>query len=109
MRLLETMPDKLAKNPAWKKSHPSSQASLAHLFQPSRGIYMVSPLVLHGLFMDNLEVWSLKMHSRQRPPRSAPKRTSWRVPFTTLSGTRWTSVSWCRPSWSSARKAGVLP
>ena len=70
MRLLETMPDKLARNPAWQKSHSISQASLAHLFQPSRGVYMVSPLVLHGLFMDNLEVWSLKMHSRQPAQRA---------------------------------------
>lgn len=70
MRLMETMPDKLAKNPVWQKSHSISQASLAHLFQPSRGVYMVSPLVLHGLFMDNLEVWSLKMHSRQPAQRA---------------------------------------
>ena len=70
MRLIETMPGKLAKNPAWQKSHSVSQASLAHLFQPSRGVYMVSPLVLHGLFMDNLEVWSLKMHSRQPAQRA---------------------------------------
>jgi len=70
MRLLETMPDKLANNPAWRKSHSISQASLAHLFQPSRGVYMVSPLVLHGLFMDNLEVWSLKMHSREAARRA---------------------------------------
>jgi hypothetical protein len=26
---------------------------------------MVSPVYLHGLFMDNLEVWSLKAHSKQ--------------------------------------------
>ncbi len=70
MRLLETMPDKLAGNAAWQKSHTISQASLAHLFQPSRGVYMVSPLVLHGLFMDNLEVWSLKKHSRQPAQRA---------------------------------------
>ncbi|MES2955733.1 MAG: hypothetical protein V4711_09760 [Pseudomonadota bacterium] len=69
MRLLDTMPDKLSKNPAWQKSRSISQASLAHLFQPSRGIYMVSPVVLHGLFMDNLEVWSLKVHGRQPAQR----------------------------------------
>lgn len=62
MRLLETMPAQLAGNPVWKKSHETSKGALEHLFQPSRGIYMVSPLVLHGLFMDNLEVWSLKAH-----------------------------------------------
>lgn len=65
MRLLETMPDKLRSKPVWLKSHAISKTALEHLFQPSRGIYMVSPLVLHGLFMDNLEVWSLKA---QRKP-----------------------------------------
>lgn len=65
MRLLETMPQKLRSKPLWLKSHATSKAALEHLFQPSRGIYMVSPLVLHGLFMDNLEVWSLKA---QRKP-----------------------------------------
>lgn len=70
MRLLETMPAKLSKNPVWMKSHATSKASLEHLFQPSRGIYMVSPLVLHGLFMDNLEVWSLKA-SLKHPPQRA--------------------------------------
>lgn len=65
MRLLETMPQKLRSKPVWLKSHATSKAALEHLFQPSRGIYMVSPLVLHGLFMDNLEVWSFKA---QRKP-----------------------------------------
>ncbi|MDO9358366.1 MAG: hypothetical protein Q7T70_05175 [Polaromonas sp.] len=74
LRLLETMPGKLSANPAWQKSHTVSQASLAHLFQPSRGVYMVSPLVLHGLFMDNLEVWSLKVHSRQAGPRAEAEK-----------------------------------
>lgn len=65
MRLLQTMPVQLSQNPVWTKSLSISKASLAHLFQPSRGVYMVSPLVLHGLFMDNLEVWSLKAYSKQ--------------------------------------------
>lgn len=69
MRLLDTMPDKLSKDLAWQKSRSISQASLAHLFQPSRGIYMVSPVVLHGLFMDNLEVWSLKVQGLQPAQR----------------------------------------
>lgn len=70
MRLLETMPVQLTGNPVWKKSHETSKVALEHLFQPSRGIYMVSPLVLHGLFMDNLEVWSLKAH-RNTPSAKA--------------------------------------
>ncbi len=69
MKLLQTMPAQLQENPVWMKSYAISNASLDHLFQPSRGIYMVSPVVLHGLFMDNLEVWSLKTHLKQ--PREA--------------------------------------
>ncbi|MDI1272149.1 hypothetical protein [Polaromonas sp.] len=71
MKLLETMPAKLAGNPVWRKSHEVSKVALEHLYQPSRGIYMVSPVVLHGLFMDNLEVWSLKVHLKQPQQRAA--------------------------------------
>lgn len=70
MRLLETMPVQLRTIPAWTKSHSISEASLDHLYQPSRGIFMVSPVYLHGLFMDNLEVWSLKTRSKI-PARAA--------------------------------------
>ncbi|MEO6017328.1 MAG: hypothetical protein ABIP46_08730 [Polaromonas sp.] len=70
MKLLETMPAKLSQNPVWARSYSISKASLDHLFQPSRGIYMVSPVYLHGLFMDNLEVWSLKAHLKA-PQRAA--------------------------------------
>ena len=73
MRLLETMPIQLGKNPAWTKSYTSSKKALDYLYQPSRGIYMVSPVYLHGLFMDNLEVWSLKTHSRQSQPGEVDK------------------------------------
>ena len=70
MKLLETMPTQLAKNPVWNKSYEISKTSLAHLYQPSRGIYMVSPVVLHGLFMDNLEVWSRMVHLKQPQQRA---------------------------------------
>lgn len=70
IRLLETMPDKLGKSLVLTKSHAISRASLDHLFQPSRGIYMVSPLVLHGLFMDNLEVWALKAQHKGQAQRA---------------------------------------
>ena len=62
LRLLQVMPAQLKAKPSWAKSYAISRVSLEHLFQPSRGVYMVSPVVLHGLFMDNLEVWSLKTH-----------------------------------------------
>ncbi len=70
MKLLETMPAQLASNPVWNKSYQTSKVALEHLFQPSRGIYMVSPVVLHGLFMDNLEVWSRMVHLKQPQQRA---------------------------------------
>lgn len=60
LRLLEVLPPAVQAMPALAKSVSVSQAALDNLFQPSRGVYMVSPLVLHGLFIDNLEVWSLR-------------------------------------------------
>ena len=62
MRLLETMPQEMVRNPAWADSYTYSKKALDNLYQASRGVYMVSPVYLHGLFMDNLEVWSLKAH-----------------------------------------------
>ncbi len=70
MKLLETMPAHVKANPALGKSYAISKNALEHLFQPSRGIYMVSPVYLHGLFMDNLEVWSLKSHLKQPGQRA---------------------------------------
>lgn len=64
MKLLEIIPLQTQASPLLKKSYTVSKRALEHLYQPSRGIYMVSPVYLHGLFMDNLEVWSLKVHLR---------------------------------------------
>lgn len=83
MRLLETMPEQLSKMPSWNNSHAVAKKALDNLYQPSRGIYMVSPVYLHGLFMDNLEVWSMKAHSKQFTPGEVSKlaqdihRTFW--------------------------------
>ena len=65
MRLLQTDAGELQTNPAWIKSAALSKTSLARLLQPSRGIYVVSPVYLHGLFMDNLEVWSYQAGATQ--------------------------------------------
>jgi hypothetical protein len=62
-KLLELMPATLAANPAWQRSHAAATAALDRLYQPSRGVYVVSHLSLHGLFMDNLEVWALRAQS----------------------------------------------
>lgn len=58
MKFLDGHPAELKRNPAWRKSHDAARASLKRLEDKGRGIYMVSPVYLHGLFMDNLEVWS---------------------------------------------------
>lgn len=70
MKLLETLPQQLQKDVVLEKSYQISKSALEHLFQPSRGVYMVSPVYLHGLFMDNLEVWSLKSHLRKSGRRA---------------------------------------
>ncbi len=62
LTLLESVPELVAQDARFRQSELASRKALAHLYQPSRGIYMVSPVVLHGLFMDNLEVWSYKAH-----------------------------------------------
>ena len=69
MILLSTQRAELDRNAVWQKSFDISKKSLDRLFQPSRGIYMVSPVYLHGLLMDNLEVWSYLSKST-RPKRS---------------------------------------
>ncbi len=60
LRLLETMPSDLAHTPRWSESHRASSRALAALIDPSRGVYLVSPVYQHGLLMDNLEVWSYR-------------------------------------------------
>jgi hypothetical protein len=56
-----------AADPAWKRSRDASAAALRRLFDPARGIYLVSPVYQHGLLIDNLEVWS----ALSRPPALA--------------------------------------
>ncbi len=58
LKFLEANPAELKRNPAWQKSHAAARVSLKRLEDKGRGIYIVSPVYLHGLFMDNLEVWS---------------------------------------------------
>lgn len=60
LQFLETMPAELKRNVKWQKSHAAASASLMRLVDPARGIYLVSPVYQHGLFMDNLEVWTYK-------------------------------------------------
>ncbi|HUP29100.1 MAG TPA: hypothetical protein VM122_02925 [Usitatibacter sp.] len=58
MQLLESMPGGFKADPARAASHAASGRALERLFMPSWGVYHASPVYLHALFMDNLEVWS---------------------------------------------------
>jgi hypothetical protein len=60
---------------AWRRSRDASMATLARLFEPGRGIYLVSPVFRHGLFIDNLEVW--RATSRSRVLAGAIHRAFW--------------------------------
>lgn len=60
VRFLSSMPQEMKRNPAWAKSYQASLDALARLFDPVRGVYFVSPVYQHGLFMDNLEVLSMR-------------------------------------------------
>jgi hypothetical protein len=58
LRFLESQPYDLQAPPDWQKSRAAARQSLRRLEDKGRGIYMVSPVFLQGLFMDNLEVWA---------------------------------------------------
>jgi hypothetical protein len=49
-----------------KKNLQRSETALERLYDRSRGVYLVSPTFPHGLFMDNLEVWSFWASQRDR-------------------------------------------
>lgn len=67
LRLLDTLPEQRDTNPKLRSSYAATQAALRRLLDPQRGIYLVSPVYQHGLFMDNLEVlsWHLPAASRK--------------------------------------------
>lgn len=60
LKFLDSMPRQLSEKTAWRKSYDVSAKTLAQLRDPKRGVYIVSALFPHGLFMDNLEIWSYK-------------------------------------------------
>jgi len=58
LKFLDTMPKGLAQSAVWRQSHAASAQALQRLIDPQRGVYLVSPVYPHALFMDNLEVLS---------------------------------------------------
>lgn len=59
----------------WRRSRSDSAATLARLYETRRGIYMVSPVYQHGLFIDNLEVW--QSTSKDPALAAAIRRAFW--------------------------------
>ena len=68
LRFLKAMPQEMARNPAWAKSYQRSLESLSRLLDPTRGVYFVSPVYQHGLFMDNMEVLSMRRELGRMQP-----------------------------------------
>jgi hypothetical protein len=70
LRLLDTPALQTASNPrmqtSLRASYSASRTALQKLLEPKRGIYLVSPVYQHGLFMDNLEVLSWHAHTPTR-------------------------------------------
>jgi hypothetical protein len=75
MAFIDTLPLAVSQHPDWVKSRSAAQAALARLVDPSRGIYLVSPVYQHGLFMDNLELWSHDFTHPAVQSRSRPSYT----------------------------------
>ena len=60
LKFLDGLPAEVERRPAWQASRAAARTALARLFDPQKRIYLVSPVFQHGLFMDNLEVWSYR-------------------------------------------------
>ena len=74
MRFLEVPGVVDPRDPAWSRSREASAATLRRLKDEGRGIFLVSPVYQHGLFIDNLEVW----HSTRDPRLArAIQRSFW--------------------------------
>ena len=58
LRFIDALPAEVRKEPGFTKSHAEASATLLRLVSPPTGVYLVSPVYMHGLFMDNLEVWT---------------------------------------------------
>jgi hypothetical protein len=69
LKFIDTLPVQVRQEPAFVKSHAAASATLLRLVSPPTGVYLVSPVYMHGLFMDNLEVWTyLPAHAATQNP-----------------------------------------
>lgn len=58
LKFLDTTSAPQDSQTVWNKSHGAASKALEALLDKKNGVYLVSPTFQHGLFMDNLEVWS---------------------------------------------------
>ena len=54
---------------AWHDSAQRAQRQLAQLYEPKRGIYLVSKVLRYGLFMDNVEIYAALVSITQQQRR----------------------------------------
>lgn len=77
LRLLDTPGIQTKSNAGLQRSYTASHTALQKLLDPTRGVYLVSPVYQHGLFMDNLEVlsWHVPTPTRatSKPIKPSPK------------------------------------
>ena len=73
MRFIDTLPPAVRQEPAFVRSQAAAGATLQRLVSPPTGVYLVSPVYMHALFMDNLEVWT---HKPAHAAAQNPQRTS---------------------------------
>lgn len=69
----DSLPASQRSRPAWVRSRAAARTALARLVDPARGVYLVSPVYQHGLFMDNLELWA---HNATHPSSTKTPKTS---------------------------------
>lgn len=82
MAFIDTLPAAQRRQPEWVASRAVAQTALARLVDPTRGIYLVSPVYQHGLFMDNLELWAHGFsHAAAQSPRHRSFTESIRAVF----------------------------
>lgn len=58
LAFMDSMPATQRGQASWVRSRTATSTALAKLVDPNQGIYLVSPVYQHGLFMDNLELWA---------------------------------------------------
>lgn len=58
LAFMDSMPAPQRSQASWVRSRTATSTALAKLVDPQQGIYLVSPVYQHGLFMDNLELWA---------------------------------------------------